>query len=205
MAKGVVKFGGSNLKSSCDIAKIVQVVRLYGRELVIVVSALYGVTDVLLDSLLRARTDTDALDRVRRRVLPSYARIVAEYVPGHRKKEVKQQPETRVTELEKYLLGIHCLGDIPCFVRDRVLSFGERLSSLTITAVLNASGIPCRECLPEELGLLTNGSYSNASVAFNQCRQRVRARLGQCKTRAITAVARLSASGPICWPGTRFI
>jgi aspartate kinase/aspartokinase/homoserine dehydrogenase 1 len=35
-----------------------------------------------------------------------------------------------------------------------------------LTAILNFLNIPCIECLPEELGLFTNGEYRNASVNF---------------------------------------
>jgi len=57
MPKTVVKFGGSNLKCKEDIGRVIQVVKNYEQPVVIVVSAFYGVTDYLIESLEKARHD----------------------------------------------------------------------------------------------------------------------------------------------------
>ena len=57
MSKTVVKFGGSNLKCMDDISRIIQVVKNYGQPVIINVSAFYGVTDYLIESLEKARHD----------------------------------------------------------------------------------------------------------------------------------------------------
>ncbi|MFC2132373.1 hypothetical protein ACFLRG_01095 [Bacteroidota bacterium] len=51
MARIVVKFGGSNLKTVKDIQRLVKIVKSYNRPIVIVVSAFYGVTDKLNELL----------------------------------------------------------------------------------------------------------------------------------------------------------
>jgi aspartokinase/homoserine dehydrogenase 1 len=176
LKKIVVKFGGSNLKRKEDISKIIQVVRLYRRPLVIVVSALYGVTDILLKALREVRADEKAISILKENLMNDHYRIIDLYmgrVGGEQGNDVKDKIASRIEELEKYLRGIHYLGEIPDFVEDRVLSYGERLSSLVLTAILNFNGISCRECLPETLGLFTNGEYRNATVDFSLSREEV--------------------------------
>lgn len=174
MKKTVVKFGGSNLKSKDDFARLIRVVNLYKEPVVIVVSALYGVTDLLVDILKQAVNDETAIERIKHSLASVHSHIIDTYITdeGFREETIKCILQ-RVDELEKYLRGIHYLGEIPEFVEDRVLSYGERLSSLVLTSVLNFHDIPSRECLPESLGLFTNGEYRNASVDFSVSQEAV--------------------------------
>jgi len=166
--KIVVKFGGSNLKKKEDIGRIAQAVKLYRQPIVIVVSALYGVTDMLIEILHKAKTDESAIEEIKSTLLEAHGQLIDLYIENQGKKdEIKIKILQRIEELEKYFRGIHYLGEVPDFVEDRVLSYGERLSSLVLTALLNSSDIQAEECLPEKLGLYTNGEFRNAAVDFN--------------------------------------
>jgi len=79
-------------------------------------------------------------------------------------------------------LGIYYIKEIPCFLTDLILSFGERLSSLVISKVLLTNNIDCEEALPENIGLLTNGEYGNASVEIAASRSKVKKSLSANKT-----------------------
>ncbi len=178
MKKIVVKFGGSNLKRKEDISKLIRVVTLYRQPIIIVISALYGVTDILLKAVQQVKTDETAIAALKKNLLETHDRLIDRYINGSEPGgTVKGKVRERVEELEKYLLGIHYLGEIPDFVEDRVLSYGERLSSLVLTSILDFNDIPCRECLPETLGLFTNGEYRNATVDFSISRAEVKQHL----------------------------
>jgi aspartokinase/homoserine dehydrogenase 1 len=165
--KIVVKFGGSNLKRKEDIAKLIRVVKLYDQPVVIVVSALYGVTDILAGSLREARSDEHAIAGIKTSLVDTHRQIMELYIEDAGVREAAWiTVNQRVDELVKYLHGIHCIGEVPDFVEDRVLSYGERLSSPVLCAILKDKNIPCREGLPENLGLFTNGEYRNAAVDF---------------------------------------
>jgi len=173
--KKVVKFGGSNLKTEEDISRLIQVVTLYRHPIVIVVSALYGVTDLLVKTIRRIKTEEYAIAHLKRNLKDTHQRVIDLYIKDTEQREtVLNKMNKRVEELEKYLRGIHCLGEIPDFVEDRVLSYGERLSSLVLVSILNYNRIPCRECLPETLGLFTNGEYHSATVDFSVSQEKVR-------------------------------
>lgn len=173
--KIVVKFGGSNLKRKEDFTKLIRVVKLYEQPIVIVVSALYGVTDILVDALWRVKSDEHAIPGIKKSLLDTHRPIMDLYIEDTGiREEASITVNQRVDELEKYLRGVHCLGEIPNFVEDRVLSYGERLSSFVLCAILKDKNLPCSEGLPENLGLFTNGEYRNAAVDFSLSEKEVK-------------------------------
>lgn len=173
MKKIVVKFGGSNLRRPSDVDRIVEVVRHYHHPLVIVVSAFYGVTNELIAAVASARQGAGR---------PSLPEAGPNYTAGLRalhktildenfsdqalRNRVEAAVTVRLDQLERYLTGIHYIGDVPPFVNDAVLSYGERLSSLIVAEVLSSRGLIAREVLPEELGLRTDGVFGNAACDF---------------------------------------
>jgi len=173
--KVVVKFGGSNLKKKEDISKLIRVIGLYGKPVVIVISALFGVTDILVKAIRMVKADADTVTNLKRDMKDTHQRIIDLYIKDKEQREiVLNKINQRVEELGRYLKGIHYLGEIPDFVEDRVLSYGERLSSLALVSILNFNNFRCRECLPETLGLFTNGEYRNATVDFSESQETVK-------------------------------
>ncbi len=173
MKKIVVKFGGSNLRQPQDIDRVINVVQTYNRPLVLVVSAFYGITNALIAcvqsakegagtkaALADSRDYTQTLRALKKEILEAN---IAD--PKHRA-ETEKALGLRLDQLERYLTGIHCIGDVPTFVNDAILSYGERLSSLLLTEVLLSRGIKAREALPEDIGLITDGVFGNSACDF---------------------------------------
>ena len=84
------------------------------------------------------------------------------------KEEAYRLISERLDQVERFLLGIHYIGDIPNFIQDRILSYGEKLSSLLLTIILKYNGIDAEECLPEDMGLMTDGEFRNATIDFDK-------------------------------------
>jgi len=166
----VVKFGGSNLKKREDISKLVKVIKSYNKPLIIVISALYGMTDTIISTIENVHRDYQSIDQLQQTLLSAHKAILSDYL--HDSSEIQQtfsELEKRVEEMKRFLLGIHYIGEAPDFVRDTVLSYGERLSAFTLYKILNQLNIDCKEATPEEIGLLTDGEFGNASVNFDKC------------------------------------
>lgn len=79
MKKRVVKFGGSNLKSPGDMANLVKVVSHYEEPIVIVVSALYGITDILEQALHVVREEEQAIDHLKQGLISAHQEILGLY------------------------------------------------------------------------------------------------------------------------------
>ncbi|MDO8313417.1 MAG: hypothetical protein Q7T25_15910, partial [Sideroxyarcus sp.] len=162
MKKIVVKFGGSNLRRPQDIDRIVSMVQTYDRPLVLVVSAFFGITNALIAcvqaakegagtaaALLETQSYTQTLRALKHEIVEANISDIA-----HRAR-TEAALALRLDQLDRYLTGIHCIGDVPTFVNDAILSYGERLSSLLLTEVLRSRGVNAREALPEDIGLIT--------------------------------------------------
>lgn len=168
MAHHVLKFGGSNLKKKDDIQRIVEVIGKYRDPVVIVVSAFYGVTNILVDHLQRAKTDEKSIDTLISDLSLLKMATLEEVVDDEQQRhDIFQDMLKRAKNLERYLQGVNFFGDAPDFAADTILSYGERLSSLMLTAILNHYGIDAVEILPEDMGLITDGEFGNATVNFD--------------------------------------
>ncbi len=198
MKKIVVKFGGSNLKGKDDIQKIVNTIKIYDRPLIIVVSAFYGITNFLTEGLETVIDD----DKHIKSMINFLKKIKKESLEENigddsfRKKAYKEI-EKRLEELEKYLLGIHYIGEIPDFVEDCVLSYGEKLSSLMLSLILQYNKIDAVEAMPESIGLVTDGAFGNASIDFNMSESSVKKALSENKVYIIPGFYGISAHGKV--------
>jgi aspartate kinase/aspartokinase/homoserine dehydrogenase 1 len=153
MDKTVLKFGGSNLRRRSDLSTILEVIRMYNEPLVIVVSALNGVTNSLINAVKNIRTlDVDGFLS---HLYSTYRDFLGEeFTP------LKE----RVYQIRNMLIGTQLIGEVPDFVHDYVVSHGERCSSLLLTEYLNKMGLNFEEALPEQFGLVTDGKFNGASV-----------------------------------------
>lgn len=167
MKKIVVKFGGSNLKTREDIQKIIETVRLYNRPLVIVVSAFYGITNYLTEGIRTVRRDDAHINEMITH-LKELKRVTLDdnIEDDEAREEAFNLIRERLEQVERNLLGIHYIGDIPNFIEDRILSYGERLSSLILSLILKHKGFDVQEMLPEDMGFVTDGEFSNATINF---------------------------------------
>ncbi|MCE1199327.1 MAG: aspartate kinase [Marinilabiliales bacterium] len=167
MPKIVVKFGGSNLRDKEEIGRILEVIRNYDQPLVIVVSAFFGVTNFLIQALEQARHDesvakssVDYLHNLKMELIPSF--IQDQQLLEETESLLKQQ----LDELGKYLQGIALTGDASKALEDLVLSYGERLSAVFLNGILKSSGMKSELAFPENVGLITDGEYGNATADF---------------------------------------
>jgi len=198
MSKIVIKYGGSNLKEADGIYKLQNIISSHEKPVVVVVSALFGITDFLDALQQKVFKNKEEIRNAVKFLLDEHLNIVKHNVNSinHRKK-IKGVLENKIYDLEDLLLGIFYIKEIPCFLKDMILSFGERLSSLIITEILNANGIDCVEALPENIGLLTNGEYGNASVEINASQEKVKQSLSANKTFIIPGFYGVSIEGKI--------
>lgn len=198
MQKIVVKFGGSNLKKKEDVQKLVDIVKAYDQPLVIVVSAFFGITNKLTQILQEVKGSQDRISE-----FTSFLRKLKEEAIKENFDDEVWANQTmvlinkRIEELERYLQGVFYIGDVPGFVEDIVLSYGERLSSLILSAILQSKGINAEEALPEELGLITDGEFGNATVQYDACTCNVQERLLADKVFIVPGFYGISTEGKV--------
>jgi bifunctional aspartokinase / homoserine dehydrogenase 1 len=158
----VVKVGGALLGGGRDLALVADAIvarRRRGDRLLVVVSALKGVTDALehatalaLDPRSGNEMVRDALARLRRQ-----HESVAADLPGRDAVLLRLQPV--FDGIERLLTGIRLTGELTPRTRDLVMAHGERLSAPLLAAAILAAGADARSVTAEEAGLLAVGPF----------------------------------------------
>lgn len=164
----VIKFGGTSVGSAENIRKIDEIVRSQPPGLIVVVSAVGGVTDKLLAAANAGAKGHDIspnLDEIKSRHDDILARLFDE--KGVR--EVSGKLTVLFDELEKILQGIRLIGELTPKTLDKVLGFGERLSSLFISRFLDA------ELIDSSALICTDKSHGRAKVDFKVTYARIHA------------------------------
>ncbi len=143
MNTAIMKFGGTSVADSSAFMNVAQIVISYpDLRPVIVVSAMRGMTDALLASVEWARSGPLAVDAVLTSLHPQFQRHsrVAADLSNESSSLLKSidDAQQRVAEL------LHSVAKTPAAVaalRDEIVSFGERLSTELMAAVLREKGV----------------------------------------------------------------
>ncbi|MBN3036668.1 MAG: aspartate kinase [Bacteroidales bacterium] len=166
MIRNIIKYGGSNLKTPEGTKNLIRIVSSFPDPVIIVVSALSGVTD-MLDETVKIPADRDILMPRLDSLRDLYNRHMEQIIPDPLQcRLIAQKMDVRFEELKHLLLSAYHPGLSPDGLYDKILSYGEKLSSLLISEMLASRNIPCREALPEDIGLYTTGVSGYASVDF---------------------------------------
>ena len=136
----VLKFGGTSVANSKSLTAVVTILKHQKEACVVVVSALGGVTDLLISMLNKAAngpTDfkTD-IEHLKKRHFEPIEKLAS-------KNEVSLKAFVNETlfQLERILNAISELGEITKKSEDTIASYGEILSSRIIASILQEQGI----------------------------------------------------------------
>lgn len=172
----VLKFGGSSVANAENINKVISIVQQASQKdkTILVVSALGGITDKLITSATLAaagdETYTEHLSVIEKRHIST----VQELIPVARQSSVLSAVKKQCNEIEDICNGIFLLRELSAATKDRVVSFGELLSSQIISAKFSAEGIENTWKDSREL-INTDSNYGNARVDFETTNKQVTA------------------------------
>ena len=158
----VVKVGGALLTDGAALRRVSEAVarrRRRGERLLVVVSALRGVTDELeraatlaLDARSGLELVRDVMERLRRQ-----HEAVATELPERDAVLLRLQPV--LDSVERLLTGIRLTGELTPRTRDLVMCHGDRLAAPLVAAGVLAAGADARAVTSEEAGLMATGSF----------------------------------------------
>ena len=170
----VLKFGGTSVANAENINKVVSIVQkgLQHQQTVLVVSALGGVTDLLLTAAKLASEGEekyiDQLSAIEKRHLTA----VQELIPLARQSSLLSAVKKQCNEIVDICNGIFLLRELSPLTKDRVVSYGELMSSQIIAAKFSAEGTENIWKDSREL-ISTDGSYGNAKVDFEKSNSQI--------------------------------
>src|SRR5438270_1999081 len=159
------KFGGASLADAAAIRHAVGIVRAQRPDaLVVVVSAMGGVTDALLDGAAHAaRGDASHVRAAAEALRAQHAAAAQELVPaGARLEELLRLIGEAFAELEQVAGGLGVLRELTPRTTDYLAARGERLSARLFAAALDAAGCPAAYVDATEI-VQTDGTFGGAS------------------------------------------
>jgi bifunctional aspartokinase / homoserine dehydrogenase 1 len=176
-----MKFGGTSVGSPEAITNVVQIVHEEierGNRVVVVVSAMSGVTDALIGSVGVAATGDkweylSLAQELRSRHEDTLTRLIP---PGQ---ELDDALEIVNRLLDQYLELCHAiriLGEVTPRMQDAIVSFGERLSIQIVTAALRRRGVQAQALDAARL-LITDNTYQNAIPLWEETEARIQKQL----------------------------
>lgn len=176
-----MKFGGTSVGSTKAINQLADIVAQQRSEwtnIVVVVSAMSGVTDVLINhahvaaagDLTAAKKAAETLRERHRTTLAELAGSAADVAA------VEQSVMALLDEFELLAQSVRVLGEASPRALDAIASIGERMSVHLVSAALRAHGVPSVAVNAAEL-VVTTAEFGNGAPVYPQTRDNIRARI----------------------------
>ncbi|HKW97963.1 MAG TPA: aspartate kinase [Bryobacteraceae bacterium] len=175
----VMKFGGTSVGSAerMRVAARLSAEQKRKRPVVIVVSAMSGITDLLIETTRHAEAgDRHGRDENIRKLEERHVQACRQLLPAAKQKPVLAGIRELIGEFQRITHGMLMLNDRPPRSVDEAIAIGERLSALMIAASLNAGETKAEAVNAAEL-IVTDAVFGSASPLMEQTTEKTRARL----------------------------
>ncbi len=155
----VMKFGGTSVGSAGSIREAVGIVNAsQSRAPFVVVSALSGVTDLLLASASKALDRSFSAKEVVRAVEEKHRSVIQNLGLG------AGIISEELAELEQVIFGISLIKELTPRTTDYVASFGELMSAKIVAAYARKIGLNAMAFNACDLGMVTDSNFGNAEI-----------------------------------------
>ncbi len=164
----VLKFGGTSVANAENINKIVTILqnRLNNERLIVVVSALGGITDALLNSVVLASEGNDEYKLQLKKIETRHLELTKQLIPVAQQSRVLSMVKQHCNEIEDICNGVFLLQEVTSRTKDRIMSYGELLSSQIISAKFESIGLKNKWIDARKI-IITNSNFEHATVNFD--------------------------------------
>lgn len=170
----VLKFGGSSVASAQAIEKTYLVVSKIETPLIVVVSALGGITDQLIDALKLASNKDESYISSLKGIEARHLQAIRELISPSEQSGIIAQIKGELNTLETLLEGAFLIGETTAKLQDKILSFGELLSAIIVSEYYKSKGLPA-VFQDSRVWIKTDNQYGNARVLREETNRLVRA------------------------------
>jgi len=163
----VLKFGGTSVANAENINKVIAIVKdtLKRGPAMVVVSALGGTTDVLIDAGKLAAAGNESYKEKLLSIEQRHLQTVKDLIPVTNQSAILSEVKKKCNELEAICEGVFMLGELSARTLDRIVSYGELLSSIIISHKLKSLEIVHQWADSRSL-IVTNSNFGSAAVNF---------------------------------------
>lgn len=162
-----MKFGGTSVGDGSRIKNVAKLVKRYydnGNDVIVVASAMTGITDKLYEMAQIAK-DTCSIveiDNHFNEIAMRHKAAIADAIDDEAiRHEITAEIDARLSELKNALIGICYLGELTSRSLAYVYSFGERMSVPIISGSLRSLGINSQFFSGGEAGVTTDDRFDS--------------------------------------------
>src|SRR5215212_5309637 len=170
----VLKFGGTSVANAENIKKVQAIVeqRQKKERTIIIVSAFGGVTDNLLQCGVRAAEGNADYKHSLQNIASHSLNTVKELLPVTGQSSILSFVMQQFNEIEDICNGLYLLNEFSDRTRDRILSYGEIISSRVISEFFTSQGLS--NCWVDARKLIvTDSHFKKAAVHFEKTNSRI--------------------------------
>ena len=164
----VLKFGGSSVANAKNINSVVAIIQQAVKnddKIVIVLSALGGITDGLLEAATFASNGDISYKEKLHLIEQRHLNTVKDLIPIDQQSSVLSRVKKRFNEIEDTCNGVFLLKELSLRTKDSIISNGELLSSQIFAAKLKSLGLNNTWKDAREL-IITDSQFGTANVDF---------------------------------------
>ena len=159
----VLKFGGTSVGSANGILNVKKIVEAEQEPVIVVVSALSGVTDQLYKVSKLASEGDDAYLSEYQTMLSRHLEVIESVVLPEKIEKVIELVKAQFGDLSNILRGIYLIKDTSAKIIDTIVSYGEGISSIIVANAINgAAHIDAKSFIK------TNNQFDKHIVDFEQ-------------------------------------
>jgi aspartokinase/homoserine dehydrogenase 1 len=133
----VLKFGGTSVGSVKSILSVKSIVEAAEEPVIVVVSALGGITDKLIHTSQLAAAGDESYEKEYREIVNRHVEMVYTVIPaGEERIALLDRVNELLGELKNIYQGIYLIRDLSPKTSATLVSYGERLSSIIVATLI---------------------------------------------------------------------
>jgi aspartate kinase len=188
----VMKFGGTSVgDANCfkQVVEIVKTAKEKDKDTVVVVSAMSGITNLLIDGAkAAAKGDHDRYPKIKADILNRHLDAVEKLNLDPRiKPDVCGLIEDRLHDFERLCRSVATLRELTARGLDVISSLGERLSTAMLAGALTTAGYKAQGIDADEI-IVTDDNFGEATPLMEQTCAKVNERIKPLLARGIIPV-----------------
>ena len=134
----ILKFGGTSVGTAASLRQVKKIVEGRSGRVIVVVSALGGVTDQLLEASGMAEAGEDAYQAIFETVASRHRTLIGQLF-GSGEDALLQTVDGWLEELRTRLDGVYTLRVLPEKTRNEIVSYGERMSAAIVAKLIDGA------------------------------------------------------------------
>ncbi len=136
----VLKFGGTSVGSVNSVLSVKKIVEAVDDKVIVVVSALGGITDKLIRTSKMAAAGDAGYEKEMKEIVNRHIEMVYTVIPaGAARETLLDEVNGLLSELKDIFQGIYLIHDLSPKTSATIVSYGERLSSIIVATLIDGA------------------------------------------------------------------